>query len=114
MENERKQLILLNLNGRKIWSTKSSGYKFAVTSASTVAGKSISMANSVRVGAAQMTSVNNLAVNFSTCSRLVKSLGKITSGKIILVAFGFPTVEFPVSAMEDIKWNGRAFSKLNK
>ncbi|KAJ8540335.1 hypothetical protein K7X08_030254 [Anisodus acutangulus] len=53
-------------------STKSSGYKFAVTSASTVAGKSISMANSVRVAAAQMTSVNNLAVNFSTCSRLVK------------------------------------------
>ncbi|PHT62004.1 Nitrilase -like protein 1 [Capsicum annuum] len=30
------------------------------------------MANSVRIAAAQMTSVNNLAVNFDTCSRLVK------------------------------------------
>ncbi|TMX00432.1 hypothetical protein EJD97_000863 [Solanum chilense] len=30
------------------------------------------MANSVRIAAAQMTSVNNLAVNFATCSRLVK------------------------------------------
>ncbi|KAK4717236.1 hypothetical protein R3W88_015574 [Solanum pinnatisectum] len=47
-------------------------YKFAVVSASTSAGKSIPMANSVRIAAAQMTSVNNLAVNFATCSRLVK------------------------------------------
>ncbi|KAK6790319.1 hypothetical protein RDI58_014119 [Solanum bulbocastanum] len=47
-------------------------YKFAVVSASTGAGKSIPMANSVRIAAAQMTSVNNLAVNFATCSRLVK------------------------------------------
>ncbi|XP_015074503.1 nitrilase-like protein 2 isoform X1 [Solanum pennellii] len=47
-------------------------YKFAVVSASTGAGKSIAMANSVRIAAAQMTSVNNLAVNFATCSRLVK------------------------------------------
>ncbi|XP_004239753.1 deaminated glutathione amidase, chloroplastic/cytosolic [Solanum lycopersicum] len=47
-------------------------YKFAVVSASTGAGKSIAMANSVRIAAAQMTSVNNLAVNFGTCSRLVK------------------------------------------
>ncbi|KAM7499214.1 hypothetical protein LguiA_023628 [Lonicera macranthoides] len=30
------------------------------------------MANSVRVAAAQMTSINDLASNFSTCSRLVK------------------------------------------
>ncbi|GFY84609.1 nitrilase/cyanide hydratase and apolipoprotein N-acyltransferase family protein [Actinidia rufa] len=30
------------------------------------------MANSVRVAAAQMTSVNDLAANFATCSRLVK------------------------------------------
>ncbi|CAK9155100.1 unnamed protein product [Ilex paraguariensis] len=30
------------------------------------------MANSVRVAAAQMTSVNDLSANFSTCSRLVK------------------------------------------
>uniref|UniRef100_M1C5D1 Nitrilase and fragile histidine triad fusion protein n=2 Tax=Solanum tuberosum TaxID=4113 RepID=M1C5D1_SOLTU len=30
------------------------------------------MANSVRIAAAQMTSVNNLGVNFATCSRLVK------------------------------------------
>ncbi|XP_006345903.1 nitrilase-like protein 2 [Solanum tuberosum] len=47
-------------------------YKFAVVSASTGAGKSIAMANSVRIAAAQMTSVNNLGVNFATCSRLVK------------------------------------------
>ncbi|KAM3268426.1 deaminated glutathione amidase, chloroplastic/cytosolic [Capsicum chacoense] len=47
-------------------------YKFAVKSASTGAGKYITMANSVRIAAAQMTSVNNLAVNFDTCSRLVK------------------------------------------
>ncbi|KAH0676804.1 hypothetical protein KY290_025763 [Solanum tuberosum] len=47
-------------------------YKCAVVSASTGAGKSIPMANSVRIAAAQMTSVNNLAVNFATCSRLVK------------------------------------------
>ncbi|XP_049355112.1 deaminated glutathione amidase, chloroplastic/cytosolic [Solanum verrucosum] len=47
-------------------------YKFAVVSASTGAGKSIPMANSVRIAAAQMTSVNNLAVNFATCSRLVR------------------------------------------
>ncbi|KAH0674643.1 hypothetical protein KY284_025730 [Solanum tuberosum] len=47
-------------------------YKFAVVSASTGAGKSIPMANSVRIAAAQMTSVNNLAINFATCSRLVK------------------------------------------
>ncbi|XP_057981826.1 deaminated glutathione amidase, chloroplastic/cytosolic [Malania oleifera] len=36
-----------------------------------VAGES-AMANSVRVAAAQMTSVNDLAANFATCSRLVK------------------------------------------
>ncbi|PSR93052.1 Nitrilase-like protein [Actinidia chinensis var. chinensis] len=36
-----------------------------------VAGDS-AMANSVRVAAAQMTSVNDLAANFATCSRLVK------------------------------------------
>nr|GMD01968.1 nitrilase-like protein 2 [Ipomoea batatas] len=30
------------------------------------------MANSIRVAAAQMTSVNDLATNFATCSRLVK------------------------------------------
>ncbi|XP_055811358.1 deaminated glutathione amidase, chloroplastic/cytosolic [Solanum dulcamara] len=53
-------------------STRSFPYKFAVVSASTGAGKSISMANSVRIAAVQMTSVNNLAVNFATCSRLVK------------------------------------------
>lgn len=47
-------------------------YKFAVVSASTGAGKSIAMANSVRIAAAQMTSVNDLGVNFATCSRLVK------------------------------------------
>lgn len=46
----------------------STRYNFTVASA----GKSIAMANSVRVAAAQMTSVNNLAVNFATCSRLVK------------------------------------------
>ena len=38
-----------------------------------VAGDS-AMANSVRVAAAQMTSVNDLAANFATCSRLVKVL----------------------------------------
>ncbi|CAN4096055.1 unnamed protein product [Withania somnifera] len=52
-------------------STKNFRY-IAVKSVYTVAGKSIAMANSVRVAAAQMTSVNNLAVNFATCSRLVK------------------------------------------
>lgn len=36
-----------------------------------VAGDS-AMANSVRVAAAQMTSINDLAANFATCSRLVK------------------------------------------
>ncbi|XP_016467579.1 deaminated glutathione amidase, chloroplastic/cytosolic [Nicotiana tabacum] len=46
----------------------STRYNFTVASA----GKSIAMANSVRIAAAQMTSVNNLAVNFATCSRLVK------------------------------------------
>ncbi|XP_019151132.1 PREDICTED: nitrilase-like protein 2 [Ipomoea nil] len=33
---------------------------------------SVAMANSIRVAAAQMTSVNDLATNFATCSRLVK------------------------------------------
>ncbi|XP_031093998.1 nitrilase-like protein 2 isoform X1 [Ipomoea triloba] len=32
----------------------------------------VAMANSIRVAAAQMTSVNDLATNFATCSRLVK------------------------------------------
>lgn len=38
-----------------------------------VAGDSAVMAsNTVRIAAAQMTSVNDLATNFATCSRLVK------------------------------------------
>ncbi|GMY08673.1 nitrilase-like protein 2 [Fagus crenata] len=37
-----------------------------------VASESAMAANSVRVAAAQITSVNDLAANFSTCSRLVK------------------------------------------
>ncbi|XP_059317621.1 deaminated glutathione amidase, chloroplastic/cytosolic [Lycium ferocissimum] len=57
----------LRLN-TQLTSTRSFRYKSTVK----VAGKSISMANSVKVAAAQMTSVNNLAVNFATCSRLVK------------------------------------------
>ncbi|CAH9065474.1 unnamed protein product [Cuscuta europaea] len=35
-------------------------------------GESVAMASLVRVAAAQMTSVNDLATNFATCSRLVK------------------------------------------
>ncbi|KAJ8760271.1 hypothetical protein K2173_011683 [Erythroxylum novogranatense] len=38
----------------------------------TVAGVPIMAAQSVKVAAAQMTSVNDLATNFATCSRLVK------------------------------------------
>ncbi|KAG5557480.1 hypothetical protein RHGRI_007649 [Rhododendron griersonianum] len=37
-----------------------------------VAPRESTMANSVRVAAAQMTSINDLAANFATCSRLVK------------------------------------------
>lgn len=36
------------------------------------AAESIMATNSVRVAAAQMTSINDLAANFTTCSRLVK------------------------------------------
>ncbi|XP_015942307.1 deaminated glutathione amidase, chloroplastic/cytosolic [Arachis duranensis] len=37
-----------------------------------VSGESTMPSNSVRVAAAQMTSINDLAANFATCSRLVK------------------------------------------
>ncbi|PQQ17422.1 nitrilase-like protein 2 isoform X2 [Prunus yedoensis var. nudiflora] len=37
-----------------------------------IAGESNMAANSLRVAAAQMTSINDLAANFATCSRLVK------------------------------------------
>ncbi|KAI3464004.1 hypothetical protein Pfo_020667 [Paulownia fortunei] len=40
------------------------------------------MANSVRVAAAQMTSVNDLSANFTTCSRLVKEA--VTAGAKLL------------------------------
>ncbi|XP_028799413.1 nitrilase-like protein 2 [Neltuma alba] len=44
-----------------------------LTARAPVAGESSTMAtNSVRVAAAQMTSINDLAANFATCSRLVK------------------------------------------
>lgn len=41
-------------------------------SLSVTAGESTMATNSVRVAAAQMTSITDLASNFSTCSRLVK------------------------------------------
>ncbi|KAK9913343.1 hypothetical protein M0R45_037161 [Rubus argutus] len=41
-------------------------------SARIIAGESNMAANSLRVAAAQMTSINDLAANFATCSRLVK------------------------------------------
>ncbi|XP_054787775.1 deaminated glutathione amidase, chloroplastic/cytosolic [Prosopis cineraria] len=45
----------------------------SLTAHAAFAGESSTMAtNSVRVAAAQMTSINDLAANFATCSRLVK------------------------------------------
>lgn len=40
---------------------------------------SMAAANSVRVAAAQMTSVNDIAANFATCSRLVKVISNLYS-----------------------------------
>ncbi|KAI4351203.1 hypothetical protein L6164_005582 [Bauhinia variegata] len=45
---------------------------FGSLSALPFAGDSTMAANTVRVAAAQMTSINDLVVNFATCSRLVK------------------------------------------
>ncbi|RVW20505.1 Nitrilase-like protein 2 [Vitis vinifera] len=45
--------------------------RFASVAIRAITGNS-TMANSVRVAAVQMTSVNDLAANFATCSRLVK------------------------------------------
>lgn len=47
------------------------GFTGRPTRAAIIAGES-TMANSVRVAVAQMTSVNDLAANFATCSRLIK------------------------------------------
>lgn len=45
-------------------------------------------ANSLRVAAAQMTSINDLAANFATCSRLVK-VTYLSSFAFSLLPFGF-------------------------
>lgn len=54
-------------------------------SLSVTGGESTMANNSVRVAAAQMTSVTDLASNFSTCSRLVK----VTTPLYILFIFHF-------------------------
>jgi hypothetical protein len=43
-----------------------------VQSRATISSEPAMASNSVRVAAAQMTSINDLAANFATCSRLVK------------------------------------------
>uniref|UniRef100_A0A5B6ZI67 Putative nitrilase-like protein 2 n=1 Tax=Davidia involucrata TaxID=16924 RepID=A0A5B6ZI67_DAVIN len=68
--NSPLPVIRLNLNPKHIrFSPINSRFKFVTVQA--VASES-AMANSVRVAAAQMTSINDLAANFATCSRLVK------------------------------------------
>ncbi|CAN4105896.1 unnamed protein product [Withania somnifera] len=57
--------------------------KSSVKSAYTGTEKSIAMANSVRIAAARMTSGDNLAVNFATCSCLVKE--KASAGAKLLL-----------------------------
>ncbi|KAA8534305.1 hypothetical protein F0562_031868 [Nyssa sinensis] len=61
-------LPVIRLNPKDISPIKSR-FKFLPVHA--VASES-TMANSIRVAAAQMTSINDLAANFATCSRLVK------------------------------------------
>nr|GMC92757.1 nitrilase-like protein 2 [Ipomoea batatas] len=62
---------------------------------------SVAMANSIRVAAAQMTSVNDLATNFATCSRLVK-----ISIQNAMVAYWLPT-----SVSKNEVSNTRRFAK---
>lgn len=49
------------------------------------AGESTMSTNSVRVAAAQMTSITDLASNFATCSRLVKVLSLLPNLSISLI-----------------------------
>lgn len=60
-----------NLIGSRI-STSISPVKRHTRCSPLLAGESVMASNSLRVAAAQMTSINDLAANFATCSRLVK------------------------------------------
>lgn len=64
--------------------------RFASVAIRAITGNS-TMANSVRVAAVQMTSVNDLAANFATCSRLVKVSFRFS---IILLCFSVVVIFF--------------------
>ena len=64
--------------------------RFASVAIRAITGNS-TMANLVRVAAVQMTSVNDLAANFATCSRLVKVSFRFS---IILLCFSVVVIFF--------------------
>lgn len=61
------------------------------------------MSNSVRVAAAQMTSINDLTANFSTCSRLVK---------VVSTPFSFFSFFFSFSLLKNWVFISSLFSIL--